>query len=148
MFKSAQTIKCDVARSAFAATGKSIVWAVADTGIDGDHPHFKTHDTLDLRDGLKHRDFLRRLRHRRTGVQSRARRRGRARNPCRRHHRRRDASDRSAQDQDPAGCPDQRLASTTSRKVDDDHADPILGLAPECQIMSLKVLRKGDERPG
>ena len=58
VFKSAQTIKCDVARSAFTASGKSIVWAVADTGIDRNHPHFKTHDTLDLRDGLKHRDFL------------------------------------------------------------------------------------------
>ena len=57
VFVSARTIKSDVARSAFAAAGRDIVWAVGDTGIDGDHPHFKTHETLLLKDGLKHRDF-------------------------------------------------------------------------------------------
>ncbi|MGO8485173.1 S8 family serine peptidase, partial [Rhizobium leguminosarum] len=43
--------------ASFAASGKGIVWAVADTGIDGTHPHFKTLRTLDLPDGLFHRDF-------------------------------------------------------------------------------------------
>ena len=57
VFVSAQTIKCDAARAAFAAAGRDIVWAVADTGIDGAHPHFRTHKTLELESGLKHRDF-------------------------------------------------------------------------------------------
>ncbi len=57
VFESARTIKCDAARAAFAAAGERIVWAVADTGIDKRHKHFQTHDTLELRDGLLHRDF-------------------------------------------------------------------------------------------
>ena len=144
VFKSAQTIKCDVARSAFTASGKSIVWAVADTGIDRNHPHFKTHDTLDLRDGLKHRDFLH--------VYATAKQ----------------ASDAALVDEDGhgthvAGIIAGETRPTSARKIkirqdvqtsdsfDDvgktyaDHADPILGLAPECQIMSLKVLSKGDD---
>ena len=54
---SVRTVKCDAARAAFAATGEGVVWAVADTGIDGKHPHFLTHDTLVLPDGLDHADF-------------------------------------------------------------------------------------------
>jgi serine protease AprX len=54
--KSAQTIKATAARTSFAATGEDIVWAVLDSGIDGDHPHFKTHATLDVAP-LQHRDF-------------------------------------------------------------------------------------------
>jgi serine protease AprX len=34
VYKSAQTVKCDAAGTTFGATGKGIVWAVADTGID------------------------------------------------------------------------------------------------------------------
>ncbi|TBZ24508.1 S8 family peptidase [Rhizobium leguminosarum] len=57
VYESVRTIKCDAAHASFAASGKGIVWAVADTGIDGTHPHFKTLRTLDLPDGLFHRDF-------------------------------------------------------------------------------------------
>lgn len=52
-----RTIKCDAAQSAFAAKGKGIVWAVADTGIQGDHPHFSKHRNLELPGELAHRDF-------------------------------------------------------------------------------------------
>ena len=41
----------------FTASGKKIVWAVADTGIDATHPHFTTLQTLVLPDGLLHHDF-------------------------------------------------------------------------------------------
>ncbi|OWV70622.1 peptidase S8 [Rhizobium sp. R634] len=57
VYESVRTIKCDAAYASFAASGKGIVWAVADTGIDKNHPHFKTLGTLDLPDGLYHRDF-------------------------------------------------------------------------------------------
>ncbi|MBH0237466.1 S8 family peptidase [Methylobrevis albus] len=57
VYESQRTIKCDAARAAFAAAGADIVWAVADTGIDGGHPHFATHGTLDLPATLLHRDF-------------------------------------------------------------------------------------------
>lgn len=56
--KSASTIKATAARKAFDATGRGIVWAVLDSGIDGRHEHFKKHGNLHrLPAGLKHRDF-------------------------------------------------------------------------------------------
>lgn len=58
VYESVRTIKCDAAQASFAASGKGIVWAVADTGISGEHPHFKTLKTLeDLSPGLSHLDF-------------------------------------------------------------------------------------------
>ena len=41
------TVKADAARRSFNAFGSGIVWAVVDTGIDGTHPHFQGHHTLD-----------------------------------------------------------------------------------------------------
>ena len=55
--KSAQTIKATAARTSFAATGKGIVWAVLDSGIDAKHPHFKKYRNLDLESPIEHRDF-------------------------------------------------------------------------------------------
>ncbi len=57
--KSTATVKATAARTAFSAAGKDIVWAVADTGIDGSHAHFAEHGNLDLsaRLPLKHIDF-------------------------------------------------------------------------------------------
>jgi subtilisin family serine protease len=55
--KSVSTVKADAARNAFSAFGKDIVWAVLDSGIDADHPHFRRHQNLDLGSSLLHRDF-------------------------------------------------------------------------------------------
>ena len=47
------TVKADAARRAFNARGDGIVWAVVDSGIWGDHPHFAAYETLthdDVRD--------------------------------------------------------------------------------------------------
>ncbi|MBA3812808.1 MAG: S8 family peptidase [Caulobacteraceae bacterium] len=57
VYVSARTIKCDAARIAFATAGEGVVWAVADTGIDGAHPHFRKHGNLDLPGGLRHYDL-------------------------------------------------------------------------------------------
>ncbi len=57
--ESVRTVKADAARTSFAAAGQGIVWAVADTGIDGSHPHFRTLATLELPPLLKHHDFTR-----------------------------------------------------------------------------------------
>ena len=57
---SISTVKADAARNAFAAFGNGIVWAVMDSGIDQDHPHFHEHKNLRLPeppDPLQHRDF-------------------------------------------------------------------------------------------
>jgi serine protease AprX len=47
------TVKADASRRAFNAYGDGIVWAVVDSGVWGDHPHFAAYETLthdDVRD--------------------------------------------------------------------------------------------------
>lgn len=56
--KSLATIKADAAHRAFLASGRGITWAVLDSGIDGSHPHFETHGNLkDLPKPLEHTSF-------------------------------------------------------------------------------------------
>jgi serine protease AprX len=56
--RSVATVKADAARIAYSAQGDKVVWAVLDSGIQGDHPHFKEHGNLrDLPGPLRHRDF-------------------------------------------------------------------------------------------
>lgn len=55
--RSIATVKADAAKVAYSAHGEGIVWAVLDSGIDGDHPHFAWHRNLDLALPLEHRDF-------------------------------------------------------------------------------------------
>ncbi len=55
--RSLTTVKADAAHRAFSALGDGVVWAVLDSGIEGDHPHFKTYGTLDVDLPLVHRDF-------------------------------------------------------------------------------------------
>lgn len=53
---SLRAIQADAALAGFQATGRGIVWAVADSGI-APHAHFDRHRNLDLPDGIEHRDF-------------------------------------------------------------------------------------------
>jgi subtilisin family serine protease len=55
--RSVATIKADAARRSYDATGSDVVWAVIDSGIDGEHPHFATHDNLGGDIAKLHRDF-------------------------------------------------------------------------------------------
>ncbi|WP_457028465.1 S8 family peptidase [Kitasatospora sp. P5_F3] len=54
--RSAATIKADAVLRAYAATGQGIVWAVADSGVDAQHPHFADGTLTGPTAGL-HRDF-------------------------------------------------------------------------------------------
>jgi serine protease AprX len=54
--QSVATVKADAAYSSFGAAGKGITWAVMDSGINADHPHFKLHGTIDPSSDL-HCDF-------------------------------------------------------------------------------------------
>lgn len=57
--RSISTVKADAAAVSFAAQGEGIVWAVVDSGIDRDHPHFAEHRNLDLDPAIPHHDFTR-----------------------------------------------------------------------------------------
>ena len=47
--KSISTVKADAARNSFSAFGDNIIWAVMDSGIDINHPHFRKYKNLDAR---------------------------------------------------------------------------------------------------
>jgi subtilisin family serine protease len=55
--RSCSTVKADAARRSYDAAGRGIVWAVIDSGIDQNHPHFKRYDTLGGDVASLHRDF-------------------------------------------------------------------------------------------
>ena len=55
--KSIGTVKADAGRIAFSAAGKDIVWAVLDSGIEANHPHFQVHKNLELNAPVEHVDF-------------------------------------------------------------------------------------------
>ncbi|HJT80375.1 MAG TPA: S8 family serine peptidase, partial [Chthoniobacterales bacterium] len=55
--RSVATIKGDAARTSFGANGAGITWAVLDTGICGDHPHFNFEGFNNLEPTVKHQDF-------------------------------------------------------------------------------------------
>lgn len=57
LINSAATVKADAARLAFSADGRDIVWAVADSGIDEKHPHFQPYSNLDIAAPIQHKDF-------------------------------------------------------------------------------------------
>jgi subtilisin family serine protease len=56
--RSIRTVKADACRVAFGAEGSGVVWAVIDSGVQEDHPHFKKWENLKLPKGLRHRNFL------------------------------------------------------------------------------------------
>ena len=47
LLSSADTVKATSCWRTFDARGKGITWAVMDTGINADHPHFATWNTVD-----------------------------------------------------------------------------------------------------
>ena len=55
--RSGTTVKADAARRSYDAAGREIVWAVIDSGIDENHPHFHRYDTLGGDVARLHRDF-------------------------------------------------------------------------------------------
>jgi len=54
--KSIATVKADAAQNSFSASGVGITWAVMDSGIQKDHPHFKKYGNIDPA-SVWHKDF-------------------------------------------------------------------------------------------
>jgi subtilisin family serine protease len=125
--KSVSTVKGDAARLAFSAIGRDIVWAVIDSGIDP-VPHFtEVHKNLDLPYGLRHRNF--------TGKGDEY-----------------DSSDGFGHGTHVAGilAGERRSDAMFVARRRDENGNvsyegkctrgPIQGVAPECRLLSLKVL--------
>lgn len=55
--RSISTVKANAAINSFAARGGGITWAVIDTGIQGNHPHFTLHQNILDPASPLHRDF-------------------------------------------------------------------------------------------
>jgi serine protease AprX len=56
IIKSLATVKADAAQTSFCAHGIDITWAIMDSGIDANHPHFARHANIDSASPL-HADF-------------------------------------------------------------------------------------------
>lgn len=54
--KSLATVKADAAQTSFCAHGIDVTWAIMDSGIDANHPHFALHANIDPASPL-HADF-------------------------------------------------------------------------------------------
>jgi serine protease AprX len=126
--RSVSTVKADAARAAFTAMGDQIVWAVLDSGIEKDHPHFTLHKNLELDEALEPKDF--------TGKGSQM-------------------SDPFGHGTHVAGIIAGELRASAEEKLKasarhrDEHGnvtfdrlelDHIAGMAPRCKLLSLKVL--------
>ncbi len=150
IYNSVRTTKCDAARVTFAATGKGIVWAVADTGIDNTHPHFRLLKTTELDASLMHKDFTQ---EHPDDAQSQA-----AALTDQDGHGTHVAGiiagfTARAQDNVPGVVSNvskitvksqERNSDDTPTLVESEHTEPISGLARDCKLLSLKVLEKGD----
>jgi subtilisin family serine protease len=139
IWRSVSTVKADACRRSFATTGKGIVWAVFDSGIDGSHPHFVRHSNLVLPSGLAHMDF--------TGAQA---------NEILPQN----LADDYGHGTHVAGIIAGELDTDTYQPVclrrekdqngkinykADAVSHPVVGVAPECTLLSYKVLDKRGE---
>ncbi|MDQ4491336.1 S8 family serine peptidase [Sinomonas sp. ASV486] len=145
--RSAATVKVDAARRSFSALGEGIVWAVIDTGIDQKHPHFSalelaregTPDAAPTpKTGGLHRDFSGLVRPSLGTPTAPA-------DPL---------ADEEGHGTHVAGiiaggCPEGRTAHVASSDEAVDggfvpraHAGALSGMAPLCQLVSLKVFRR------
>ncbi len=55
--RSISTVKADAAQRSFCSSGRGIVWAVLDSGIWANHPHFRKYGNLNLDGPLRHSSF-------------------------------------------------------------------------------------------
>jgi hypothetical protein len=132
-YRSVSTIRADVARRIYGAAGRGIVWALIDSGVDGNHPHFKRHDNLTLPSPLAHLDL--------TGDSADATTQDRGGQPL---------TDLFGHGTYIAGIIAGENANVrVAEKSWDDYGNfvykvlevpQISGIAPECKVLSIKVL--------
>jgi serine protease AprX len=131
--QSIATIKADAAHRSFTAFGHGITWAVIDSGIQGDHPHFRLNENIDPNSPY-HADFTD------TGAKS---------NPLQDdygHGTHVAGIIAGEQSVEKKSDPTQMVAAW--RELDESNQEEpkkltletISGMAPKCRLVSLKVL--------
>lgn len=150
--RSSPTVKADAAWRSYDARGRGIVWAVVDSGVDGSHPHFSKLELADeanapgaaqgLTSGL-HRDFSFLVDPPADGSP-----RAEASAPL---------CDAAGHGTHVAGiiagcCPDGANPRIADSKSPTDggfamrkHTGALSGMAPSCELVSLKVMRKSSQ---
>ena len=128
--RSVSTVMADVARKVFGATGRGIMWAVVGSGIDGTHQHFRRHGNLELPLGLTHCDF--------TVLK------GDGEPLIARHgqgtHVAGIIAGEITEDDGPVWGAERRRTEWGTTTEERLRLNAIAGMAPECKLLSLKVL--------
>ena len=131
--KSIATVKADAAQQSFSSRGAGITWAVMDSGIQHDHPHFRTWGNLDPSSPL-HKDFT---------ID------GTGPFDDQNGHGTHVAGIIAGEWRVPPGTPENQRPLAVSRYVKKDaedveyqetRLDTICGMAPQCKLISLRVL--------
>jgi serine protease AprX len=131
--KSIATVKADAAQQSFSSRGSGITWAVLDSGIQHDHPHFRAWGNVDPFSPL-HRDFTV------DGEGPFADKNG---------HGTHVAGIIAGEWRVPPGTPEREWPIAVSRYLKKDADDveyqetrlaAICGMAPQCKLVSLRVL--------
>ena len=133
--RSIATVKVDAAHRSFTALGEGITWAVLDSGVAADHPHFREHQNIDPASPY-HEDF--------TGLQKP----GSALRDEYGHGTHVAGIIAGSRSQERGGTAEELTAAWPelgpggSQKADvrSKALDSISGMAPKCRIVSLKVL--------
>lgn len=129
-YRSIVTIRADAVRRFFGASGRGINVAVFGTGIDASHPHFRRHQNLNIPLPLTHRDF--------TQFEGEI-------DPLKDPHGFGTqiagiiGGELSAADMPISAQEEVQQADGTSR-TEETQVEAISGVAPECKLISYKVL--------
>jgi subtilisin family serine protease len=132
--KSIATVKADAAHRSFTAFGEGITWAVIDSGIQADHPHFRLNRNVDITSPY-HADFT---------VTSGS---GDPFNDQFGHGTHVAGIIAGEQSIEKKSDPKEMIAAWREFDADQEKVDPkqmaletISGIAPKCQLISLKAL--------
>jgi subtilisin family serine protease len=128
------TVKADAAQISFTARGAGVTWAVLDSGIDKTHQHFMLHSNIADAKSPWHRDFTS------EGGDPLTDENGHGTHVAGILAGEWRVTANTGDDQRPVAVSRYRTAGTNDIQHQETRLDHISGMAPECKLVSLKVL--------